>query len=285
MENHVSGNELAIHESDVFMRKYTIAPRFMVNFSRDSVSANGVACRALIERPFTNACDTLCKSHTLMNAAKRAKLTTLAKFKTPWLELAGGRDPVPGAKLAWKQEVAPAEVPGYSVVRWHAWAEICFVIAEAGMRRLGNFITTCEQNEFGDATTKALRDIYDNHLDELRLELAAMLDIRILVKVTYELEGDRLEILVTYDRIEGLRALGRSIHAERDGCLPNVDATLRKLLTLKKNVVVEKYFAGHGVCKAKLVKSEKVASSLYRAPLAVDPSPSGMPSRCLLSAG
>ena len=34
---------------------------------------------------------------------------------------------------------------------------------------------------------------------------------RILVKTTYELEGDRLEILLTYDRIEGLRALGRAM--------------------------------------------------------------------------
>jgi len=36
---------------------------------------------------------------------------------------------------------------------------------------------------------------------------------RILVKTTYELEGDRLEILLTYDRIEGLRALGRASDA------------------------------------------------------------------------
>jgi hypothetical protein len=131
MESHLSGNELAIHEQDVFMRKYTIPPRFLVNLSRDSVAANGVACRALIERPFTNACDTLCFSHTVMNAGKRNKLTTLVKFKTPWLELAGGRDPVPGAKQAWKKEVAPAVVPGYSKVRWHAWAEITHVIGEA----------------------------------------------------------------------------------------------------------------------------------------------------------
>ena len=65
------------------------------------------------------------------------------------------------------------------------------------------------------------------------------------------------------DRIEELRSFGRAIKAKQDGCLPNVDATLRKLMKLKKDVIIEKYYASHGVCTAKLVKTEKVASSLY----------------------
>lgn len=263
MQKHLSGMELANHEQDLIMRKCSIRPAFVVCFARDSVAANGVACRALVERPFTNACNMMCFSHTFGNGGKRINLPTLAKFKTPWLELAGGRDPVPGAKALWKQTVAPAEVQGYSHVRWWAWAEITFVIAEAGMRRLGDFISTCEQREYGDATTKVLRAIYTNEVDALRLELAAMLDVRIIVKTTYEMEGDRLEILLIFERVEALRALGRAIKAEDDGCLPNVDATLRKVMKLQKDVVVEKYYQGHGVCKAKLVKTEKVMSTLY----------------------
>lgn len=34
-------------------------------------------------------------------------------------------------------------------------------------------------------------------------------------------------------------------------------------MPLKKDVEVEKYFTGHGVCKAKLVKKEKIDSTLY----------------------
>ena len=48
-----------------------------------------------------------------------------------------------------------------------------------------------------------------------------------------ELEGDRLEIMLTFERIEALRALGRAIKAEEDGCLPNVDATLRRWMESK----------------------------------------------------
>ena len=73
-------------------------------------------------------------------------------------------------------------------MRWYAWAEIQMVIAEAGMTRLGEFISTCEEYDYGDATRQSLRDIYDNKLAPLRLELAAMLDMRTLVATTYELE-------------------------------------------------------------------------------------------------
>ena len=54
----------------------------------------------------------------------------------------------------------------------------------------------------------------------LRLELAAMLDMTIIVSTTYALEGDRLEILITYERVEALRSLGRAIKAKQGahGC-------------------------------------------------------------------
>ena len=54
--------------------------------------------------------------------------------------------------------------------------------------------------------------------DVLGLELAAILDVRIIVRTTYALEGDRLEILLVFRRIEELRALGRALasnHAPR----------------------------------------------------------------------
>ena len=263
MEKHLSHQEFAVHEQDLLMRKCLIRPQNVVSFSRDSVSLNGAACRLLTTNPFTNACDLMCISHTLSNCGKRIQLDTLDKFKTPWLELVGGRSPHAGAKKLWKEMVAPAAVPGYSQVRWWAWAEITFVIAEAGMRILGDFISKCEERDYGDATQKALREIYDNEPDDLRLQLAGMLDVRCIVKVTYELEGDRLEIMLAFERVEGLRATGRAIKSYADGCTPNVDAVLRRLMKLKKDIVIEKYFQGHGICSGKLVKQENVDSSLY----------------------
>ena len=260
LEKHVNNIDLAAHEVEVTRLRGIPAAR-IVNIARDSCSVNGAACRRLLIT-FTSAVDTLCFSHTLCHVGEHFELATLVEFKTPWLELAGGRNPHHGAKALWKRLVE-VPVPGYSHVRWWAWAEILFVIAEAGMKLLGDFISTSEEREYGDATTRKLRAIYDEKGDALRLELAAMLDMRILVTTTYELEGDRLELLLTYDRVEALRALGRSLKAGGDGVLPNVDAVLRRLMVLKKGVKVEKYFNGHGICSAKLEKKEKVDSTLY----------------------
>ena len=191
----------------------------VVNFARDSVSVNGAACRRLVGT-FTSAADTLCFCHTLCHVGEHFELPTLTEFKTPWLELVGGRDPHRGAQQLWKETVG-IPVPGFSKVRWYSWAEISFVIGQAGMGVLGDFITTLEQRDYGDATRRHLRTIYNIKLDTLRLELAAMLDMRVLVRTTYALEGDRLEILLTFDRVEALRALGRSIASRADGILPN----------------------------------------------------------------
>lgn len=50
--------------------------------------------------------------------------------------------------------------------------------------------------------------------DELNLELATMLDMRELVRMTYELEGGRLKILLVHEPIdETLRTTGLRIIA------------------------------------------------------------------------
>eukprot|EP00966_Prymnesium_polylepis_P014334 331084-Prymnesium_polylepis.1 len=261
-EKHVDHIQLAALETNVIMHKRHIPLDHLVNIARDSVSVNGAACQRL-KTTFTSAADSLCVCHTLCHVGEHFELPTLKEFKTPWLELVGGRDPHRGAQALWKETVAPASVPGYSKVRWYSWAEILFVIAEAGMNRLGNFITECENREYGDATTKTLRNIYDKKPDALRLELAAMLDMRTLVAQTYALEGDRLEVLLVFERVEALRGLGRSISAKDDGMLPNVDAILRRIMVLKKGVKMEKHFDGYGKAVGTLDKKEKVDSTLY----------------------
>lgn len=73
-----------------------------------------------------------------------------------------------------------------------------------------------------------------------------MLDLRPLVQTTTELEGDRLEMLVVYDRIEKLRALGRGIKKGDDGVLNNLDALLRSLAHIGKETKVSKIWPGLG---------------------------------------
>jgi len=67
--------------------------------------------------------------------------------------------------------------------------------------------------EYGDAACQKFHAILDqpNLARRLELELAAMLDLRNLVRYTYELEGDGLEALLVFDHVERLRAMGRSL--------------------------------------------------------------------------
>lgn len=67
-----------------------------------------------------------------------------------------------------------------------------------------------------------------------------MLDLRPLVQITYELEGERLELLLLYERVERLRDLGEAIASGSEGPLVNVDGALRSDISLSNGVTVEK---------------------------------------------
>jgi hypothetical protein len=263
LAKHVDNRALATHCCDVLQRRRSIPATHIVGLPRDSAAVNGAACRRML-MVFTSAADILCICHTLCHVGERFELTTLDEFMTPWLELVGGRSPHHGAKMLWKETVAPATVPGYSNVRWYSKAEIEFIIGEAGTRRLRDFLFELDTRGYGEATTAKMINIYNTKGDMLRLELAAMLDMRELVRITYMLEGDRLEILLIFDLVETLRALGRSLQAKADGILPNVDGVIRRLMELKKGVTIEKYFDGHGVWTGTLDKKETVDSTLYQ---------------------
>ena len=140
---------------------------------------------------------------------------------------------------------------GYSTIRWYCLAEIENEIAK-NYSLLGPVFSLFEERDYGDVHTKAMRQIFDNEGDQLELEFAAMLDVRQLISTTYELEGDRLEILVAFDRIEVLRKLGQTLG--EDGTLPNVDAVLRKKFEIKKGSCIIKDWGQLGLLSAKVIK-------------------------------
>lgn len=74
----------------------------------------------------------------------------------------------------------------------------------------------------------------------LELQLAALKDMQQLVSTTYELEGDQLEILLFYDRVHRLRALGDALRDGALGVLPNVDRVLRSNINLRNGTETAK---------------------------------------------
>ena len=72
--------------------------------------------------------------------------------------------------------------------------------------QLREFLRRLDSEGVGDATTKKMIAIYEADPLLLELSFAAMLDgAERLVSVTGEMEGERLEILLLYSRMEGLR--------------------------------------------------------------------------------
>lgn len=261
---HVKGRQLASLITQLVCTTLKLDASNLVGMARDSASVNGSACRLLCQNPFSNSMAFLCISHTLNNAGDHFNLDVLPQWTTPWLELVGGRDPHRGAQSLWKETVAPMKVPGYSKTRWYSKAEIWFVLAQ-NFHSIKDFLDEMDDLQYGDATRKRMREIFDSDEDRrtLQLELATMLDMRPIVQQTYALEGDRLEILLIYRRIQELRALGESIKHYDDGCLPNLQATLRATMDLTNGTEIVKDFPPHGTFSGFIVSSSKVASSLY----------------------
>lgn len=145
-------------------------------------------------------------------------------------------------------------------------AEIQFVLAE-NFDKLPAFLAQLDELQYGGATRTKMRAIFDSteKNEQLRLQLAGMLDMRGLVKTTYELEGDRLELLLVYDRIEALRAFGETLRKSdgHHGVLPNLGACLQAQAKLKNGLVISKYFTGIGQCEAEVIGSRMVDSTLY----------------------
>lgn len=259
---HVNGRQLATLVTELLCTTLKLNASSVIGMSRDSASVNANACKRLIQNPFFSALDLLCICHTLNNAGSAVSFAVLDQWMTSWLELVGGRNPHRGAQSLWKDTVSPTPVPGYSKVRWHSKAEIAFVLAE-NFNCLSEFLDELDNLEYGDASRIKLRTLFTEKKSELELELAAMLDMRRLVQQTYSLEGDRLEILLVYRRIQELRQLGVSIKHCDDGCLPTVQALLRSRVKLENGVEIRKNFAGHGTFSAFIISSSRVNSTLY----------------------
>jgi hypothetical protein len=237
-EKHLNGLDSARLLTQLLLSKYGIDISKVVAFMRDSVASNSVALRGLLGT-FSAAADILCLPHTLNHVGEHFNLSTLDAFLTPFIGLIC----VPGAaKVLWKQMTGESPV-GFSQTRWYCKAEIAMQIA-THFNQLGSVLTALSSDGIGDATTAKMKQIYSEKRAQLALECAAMLDMRSLVSTTYELEGDRLELLLAYGRVETLRSLGRSLGQE--GVLRNVEAVLRFSVKLEQGVKLRKNWPAHG---------------------------------------
>ena len=192
--------------------------------SRDGCAVNHAA-RDHLKGTFDLSDDMICFCHTLSCMGKRLKFESLDEFMTGWLTLVQNS---PAAKSEWKSSIDGPMV-GWSNIRWQNMAE---VVAEIGrhISEVPKFLRRLEQMGIGEATTSKMIEVYSQDPINFELSVAAYMDLADIVKTTYEMEGERLEILVIFGRIEKIRALGRSLAGAHSGILVHTEAALRRPL-------------------------------------------------------
>ncbi|KAK3257641.1 hypothetical protein CYMTET_33283 [Cymbomonas tetramitiformis] len=185
--------------SNVATRELGLDFDAITGWGRDSVKVNGTATNRLLVI-FPSSVDLLCICHTLNNTGDRVGFPEKREFMTSWLTLVQNNN---AAKQLWKSLTSQAMV-GFSNIRWWSRQEVENEIC-LNFGLLPSFLAQLESDGVGDATTKKMASVYAK--DPLRLEVsfAAGYDGTLqLLRTTYELEGDRLEILLVYRRVEAL---------------------------------------------------------------------------------
>ncbi|KAG8458651.1 hypothetical protein KFE25_008448 [Diacronema lutheri] len=254
----LSGNEIAAMLTTILLQQLNISLANVVGFSRDSVAANGKAMQTL-SALFPSSVDLPCISHTLTHVGEAFRFELLDTFMTPWYTLVCNNEM---AGQLWHSTIGES-VKGFSSVRWYCRAEIMMQIAQH-FDKVPKLLEELREREIGEATTKKMLEIYATSLAELKVSLAAILDMRRLIATTYELEGDRLEILLAYERIEALRSLGRRVARGDAGSLPNVDALLRRGVQIVDGIKIEKNFPMHGgMCEGVVVGSSYAQTTIH----------------------
>ena len=237
------------------MNDLRLTTKQLVSFHRDSCATNGVAIRALTEfYPATH--DILCFPHIMSCMGDKIIMPVLDRFMTAYVTMLSQSH---AAKNLW-QGLLGHYPRSFSGVRWFSKAEISMEFAE-NAHLLPDFVLKLEQNEIAPALTRTLRDIIDNHFFQFSCDCALMLDCKNLTILCHELEGDRCEGLVLYNRIEALRDHGRVFGT--CGTTPNLDAVVRDHIEPKKGTKVAKVFPNFGLCTGQIISSNDFDSTLY----------------------
>eukprot|EP00966_Prymnesium_polylepis_P265426 6131845-Prymnesium_polylepis.1 len=78
---------------------------------------------------------------------------------------------------------------GYSTIRWCSREEVQNQIA-VNYGALGGYLQTLIDRNMGDAHPKKMLKIYQEQQQTLEAELALSLDLEVIIKTVYTLEGD-----------------------------------------------------------------------------------------------
>ena len=155
---------------------------------------------------------------------KHMNTPVLDKFVKSWINLFSHS---PKSRLQWRTQTG-LSIPSYSVTRW--WSK--FEVMHQMFKAFGDVQSFLESSELPPTTSGKLLAIISDaaKFRKLQMELAVTIDaMEEFVKATYQLEGDGVLVVTTYEQLRVLYSVISSQH------YPNVDAVAEKLS--KGNIV------------------------------------------------
>jgi hypothetical protein len=261
-EKNVNGQELAALVTNLWMR-YGKILEDLTCFARDGCSVNHAAARRL-KTTFSFADDLLCFCHLLSLVGSHMDFPVLMEFMTAWLILVQSS---PAARSLFSSLIGVA-MKQFSTIRWYSKMEVIIQIGE-NFGMVPGFLQQLLDLGIGDATSNKMMDIYKRDPLWLQLSIAAHMDMEKIMTTCFEMEGERLEILLLHSRIEALRQFGASLRddATNRGVLHNVDALIRRnAKSPVVGLVFTKSFPGHGTFKGCIegIEIEDDETSIYK---------------------
>ena len=224
MKSSVNRDELARLIIEVLHRKLHVPQGCLVAAMRDRAPVNTKALRT-VSILYPGMLDVGCISHFL-------DTPLLKQFMTSWnciftTSIRG--------RMVWK-EITGRVMPRYNATRWWSYWECAQVVFQE-WARIPPFLQSDE--EFAVASKQRLSEMMEQSAVQLKVELAALMELEKFVKATYTLEGDDLLIFIAFQKLEELRAF---IHIRN---FPSLIRTVQELFPL--NVPEQQRWYQHGL--------------------------------------
>jgi len=220
LSKSLTGEEVAHEMIQVLSVSYSIPSDHLIAAMRDRASVNSVAMRT-VKIVYRNILDIGCLSHALDRVGEHFHIPILAEFICSWLSLFSHSIK---AKFLWKQQTGKA-MASYSATRW--WSK--WEIFKQVMVQFGDVEPFLNSNpDLGPASRPKLLAILadEDKVKCLKLELAAVIDWgEVIVKATYNLEGDGPLSITAYEEVNTVAAAIRVAHT------PNTEAVIRSIST------------------------------------------------------
>ena len=201
VEKSMSGNEISGLILDIVMEDLHVLRRNVIAAMRDGASVNGLALRN-IQDVFPNLIDVTCFSHTLDRIGEYFQIPNASEFTNSWVSLFAH---------SFKARIAFRELTGISPkllskTRWWSRWEVIRQIVGL-FPDIHGFISN--QTDMAPATVRKLLALLDNPQVRalIQAEMAAVIDAgEVVVKATYNLEGDGPLALIAHQVIKGVQS-------------------------------------------------------------------------------